>query len=73
MDSVHELEWTYFADGYSRKCSKDHVKYEMFLDRRGKKISKCAVGNVITSQRWLKYGTKQSLSATFVQADYWST
>ena len=37
-----------------------HVKYEMFLDRRGKKISK-SLGNVITSQRWLKYGTKQSL------------
>ena len=32
----------------------------MFLDRRGKKISK-SLGNVITSQRWLKYGTKQSL------------
>ncbi|MDA7940713.1 MAG: lysine--tRNA ligase [Nitrosopumilus sp.] len=37
-----------------------HVKYEMLLDEGGKKISKSA-GNVITAQRWLEFGTPQSL------------
>ncbi len=37
-----------------------HVKYEMFLDKGGKKISKSA-GNVLTPQMWLTYGTSQSL------------
>jgi lysyl-tRNA synthetase class 1 len=37
-----------------------HVRYEMFLDRGGKKISKSA-GNVFTPQLWLRYGTPQSL------------
>jgi lysyl-tRNA synthetase class 1 len=37
-----------------------HVRYEMFLDSGGKKISK-SLGNVFTPQLWLKYGTPQSL------------
>ncbi|HEY6534419.1 MAG TPA: lysine--tRNA ligase [Candidatus Nitrosocosmicus sp.] len=37
-----------------------HIKYEMFLDKGGKKISKSA-GNVFTPQMWLKYGTPESL------------
>jgi len=37
-----------------------HVRYEMFLDGGGKKISK-SLGNVFTPQLWLKYGTPQSL------------
>jgi lysyl-tRNA synthetase class 1 len=37
-----------------------HVRYEMFLDEGGKKISK-SLGNVFTPQVWLKYGTSQSL------------
>jgi len=37
-----------------------HVRYEMFLDGGGKKISK-SVGNVFTPQVWLSYGTPQSL------------
>jgi lysyl-tRNA synthetase class 1 len=37
-----------------------HVRYEMFLDEGGKKISK-SLGNVFTPQVWLKYGTPQSL------------
>jgi lysyl-tRNA synthetase class 1 len=32
----------------------------MFLDKGGKKISKSA-GNVLTPQKWMKYGTPQSL------------
>lgn len=37
-----------------------HVKYEMFLDKGGKKISKSS-GNVLTPQTWLRYGTAESL------------
>ncbi|MEN2974306.1 MAG: lysine--tRNA ligase [Candidatus Caldarchaeales archaeon] len=37
-----------------------HVRYELFLDRSGRKISKSA-GNVFTSQDWYRYGTPQSL------------
>lgn len=37
-----------------------HARYELFLDKSGKKISKSA-GNVITPQLWLKYGSPQSL------------
>ena len=37
-----------------------HTKYEMFLDKGGKKISKSS-GNVFTPQVWFKYGSPQSL------------
>lgn len=37
-----------------------HLKYEMFLDKGGKKISKSA-GNVLTPQMWFQYGTPESL------------
>jgi lysyl-tRNA synthetase class 1 len=37
-----------------------HVMYEMFLDKSGKKISK-SIGNVLTPQIWLRYGTPKSL------------
>ncbi|MGD0645501.1 MAG: lysine--tRNA ligase [Candidatus Bathyarchaeia archaeon] len=37
-----------------------HAKYEMFLDKGGKKISKSA-GNVFTPQVWFIYGSPQSL------------
>ncbi|MBS7605658.1 MAG: lysine--tRNA ligase [Candidatus Bathyarchaeia archaeon] len=37
-----------------------HARYEMFLDKSGKKISKSA-GNVFTPQLWLRYGSPQSL------------
>ncbi len=37
-----------------------HVRYEMFLDKGGKKISK-STGNVFTPQVWLRYGSPQSL------------
>jgi len=37
-----------------------HAKYEMFLDKGGKKISKSA-GNVFTPQVWFRYGLPQSL------------
>jgi lysyl-tRNA synthetase class 1 len=37
-----------------------HAKYEMFLDKGGRKISKSA-GNVFTPQVWFRYGSPQSL------------
>ena len=58
MDSVRVNDWV--ADeilGYSHPL---HVKYEMFLDKSGKKISKSA-GNVLTPQMWMRYGTPESI------------
>ena len=37
-----------------------HAKYEMFLDKSGRKISK-SLGNVFTPQVWFRYGSPQSL------------
>jgi lysyl-tRNA synthetase class 1 len=37
-----------------------HARYEMFLDKSGRKISKSA-GNVLTPQVWFRYGSPQSL------------
>jgi lysyl-tRNA synthetase class 1 len=37
-----------------------HARYEMFLDKGGKKISKSA-GNVFTPQVWFRYGSSPSL------------
>ncbi|MCD6420942.1 MAG: lysine--tRNA ligase [Thaumarchaeota archaeon] len=37
-----------------------HVRYEMFLDASGRKISKSR-GNVFTPQIWYRYGSPQSL------------
>jgi len=37
-----------------------HARYEMFLDKGGRKISKSA-GNVFTPQVWFRYGSAQSL------------
>jgi lysyl-tRNA synthetase, class I len=58
MDSVRVNDW--IADeilGYPHPL---HVKYEMFLDKTGKKISKSS-GNVLTPQMWLRYGTPESI------------
>jgi lysyl-tRNA synthetase class 1 len=37
-----------------------HVRYELFLDKSGRKISK-SLGNVFTPQTWLRYGSPRSL------------
>jgi len=37
-----------------------HVRYEMFLDKSGRKISK-SVGNIFTPQVWLRYASPESL------------
>jgi len=58
MDSVKVNDWV--ADEILGFPHPHHVKYEMFLDKDGKKISK-SLGNVITSQKWLHYGTTKTI------------
>jgi lysyl-tRNA synthetase class 1 len=58
MDSVRVNDWV--CDEILGHPHPLHVKYEMFLDKTGKKISKSA-GNVLTPQMWLKYGTPESI------------
>jgi len=58
MDSVKVNDWV--TDEILGFPHPHHVKYEMFLDKGGKKISK-SLGNVVTSQRWLTYGTPESI------------
>jgi lysyl-tRNA synthetase class 1 len=58
MDSVRINDW--IASKILGFHHPLHIKYEMFLDKGGKKISKSA-GNVLTPQMWLKYGTPQSI------------
>ena len=58
MDSVKVNDWV--SDEILEFPHPHHVKYEMFLDKGGKKISK-SLGNVVTSQRWLTYGTPESI------------
>lgn len=58
MDSVKVNDWV--ADEILNYPHPHHVKYEMFLDKGGKKISK-SLGNVITAQKWLEFGTPKSI------------
>jgi len=58
MDSVKVNDWV--SDEILGFPHPHHVKYEMFLDKSGKKISK-SLGNVVTSQKWLTYGTPESI------------
>ncbi len=58
MDSVKINDWV--SDDVLKFPHPTHVKYEMFLDKGGKKISK-SLGNVFTSQAWLRYGNARSL------------
>ena len=58
MDSVKVNDWV--SDEILGFPHPHHVKYEMFLDKGGKKISK-SLGNVVTSQTWLKFGTPESI------------
>lgn len=58
MDSVRVNDWV--CEQILEFPHPLHMKYEMFLDKGGKKISKSS-GNVITPQMWLQYGTPESL------------
>ena len=58
MDSVKVNDWV--ADEILGFAHPHHVKYEMFLDKGGKKISK-SLGNVLTAQRWLEFASAESI------------
>jgi lysyl-tRNA synthetase class 1 len=58
MDSVRVNDW--ISDEVLSYHHPLHVRYEMFLDKSRKKISKSA-GNVLTPQMWLRYGTPESI------------
>ena len=58
MDSVKVNDWV--ADEILGFPHPHHVKYEMFLDKGGKKISK-SLGNVLTAQKWLEFGSPKSI------------
>lgn len=58
MDSVKVNDWV--ADEILNYPHPHHVKYEMFLDKGGKKISK-SLGNVVTAQKWLEFGDAKSI------------
>ena len=58
MDSVKINDW--ICEEILHFPHPLHIKYEMFLDKGGKKISK-STGNVLTPQKWMKYGTPQSI------------
>jgi len=58
MDSVKVNDWV--SDEILSYSHPLHVKYEMFLDKSGKKISKSA-GNVLTPQMWFRYGSPESI------------
>ena len=62
MDSVRVNDWV--SNEVLAFPHPLHVKYELFLDRSGKKISKSS-GNVFTPQHWLRYGSPQSLMLLF--------
>ena len=58
MDSVKVNDWV--SDEILNYPHPHHVKYEMFLDKGGKKISK-SLGNVVTVQKWLEFGDPKSI------------
>jgi len=58
MDSVKVNDWV--SDEILNYPHPHHVKYEMFLDKGAKKISK-SLGNVITAQKWLEFGNPKSI------------
>ena len=58
MDSVKVNDWV--SDEILNFPHPHHVKYEMFLDKGGKKISK-SLGNVVTAQKWFRYGSPKSV------------
>ena len=57
-DSVDVNDW--IADNILGFPHPYHVRYELFLDKSGKKISK-SLGNVFTPQTWLRFGTPESI------------
>ena len=57
-DSVRINDW--ISNNILNYFHPHHIRYELFLNKSGKKISK-SIGNVLTPQIWLKYGSTKSL------------
>ena len=58
MDSVRVNDWV--CQEVLGTPPPHHARYEMFLDKGGRKISKSA-GNVLTAQKWLRYAAPESV------------
>ena len=58
MDSVRVNDWV--CEEVLGTPPPHHARYEMFLDKGGRKISKSS-GNVLTAQRWLRYASPESI------------
>ena len=58
MDSVRVNDWV--CREVLGTPPPHHARYEMFLDKGGRKISKSA-GNVLTAQKWLRYAAPESV------------
>ena len=58
MDSVRVNDWV--CEEVLGTPPPHHARYEMFLDKGGRKISKSS-GNVLTAQKWLRYATPESV------------
>ena len=58
MDSVRVNDWV--CEEVLGTPPPHHARYEMFLDKGGRKISKSS-GNVLTAQRWLRYASPESV------------
>lgn len=57
-DSVRINDWV--AENVLSFPPPYHARYELFQDKSGKKMSK-SVGNLVTPQEWLQYGSAESL------------
>ncbi len=57
-DSVKINDWV--SENVLSFAPPYHARYELFQDKSGKKMSK-SVGNLITPQQWLEFGSAESL------------
>ena len=58
MDSVRVNDWV--CENVLGSAPPHHARYEMLLDKGGRKISKSS-GNVLTAQKWLRYAAPESI------------
>ena len=68
MDSVRVNDWV--ANEILSYAHPLHVKYELLLDKKGRKISK-STGNVLTPQMWLRVWYCRVNSVATIQTHSW--